>query len=110
MAKYALFFSYTPESWASMIKNPTDRGAAAKAVAEAVGGKIEGFYWMFGEYDGFAIVDGPDAINAAAVSVAVASSGAMSKAFTTQLFDASDQSALLERAKTALASYAPPTG
>ena len=110
MAKYALFFSYSPESWASMIKNPTDRSAAAQQAAEAVGGTIESFYWMFGEYDGFAIIDGPDSISAGAVSIAVASTGALSKAVTTQLFDADDQAALVERAKTALASYTPPTG
>ncbi len=110
MAKYALFFSYTPESWASMIKNPTDRSAAARQVVEAVGGTIESFYWMFGEYDGIAIVDAPDSISAGAVSVAVASTGALSKAVSTQLFDADDQAALVELAKTALASYTPPTG
>ena len=110
MAKYALFFSYTPEAWAGMIKNPGDRSAAARQVAEAVGGTLESLYWMFGEYDGFAIVDGPDAIAAGAVSIAVASTGAFSKAVTTQLFDADDQAALVERAKTALAAYAPPVG
>ncbi len=110
MAKYAIFFSYTPESWASMIKNPTDRSAAAQQAAEALGGTLESFYWMFGEYDGFAVVDAPDSVTAGAVSVAVASTGALSKAVTTQLFDADDQAALVERAKTALASYVPPTG
>ncbi len=110
MAKYALFVSYTPEAWASMIKNPTDRSSAARQVAEAVGGTLESFYWMFGEYDALAIVDGPDSVSAGAVSIAVASTGALSNAITTQLFGADDQAAMLERAKTALSSYTPPTG
>jgi uncharacterized protein with GYD domain len=110
MAKYVLFFSYTPEAWASMIKNPTDRSAAARQVAEAVGGRIESFYWMFGEYDGMAIFDGPDSIAAGATSIAVASSGAFSTGVITQLFDAEDKAALVERAKTAVAAYSPPTG
>ncbi|RPI25582.1 MAG: GYD domain-containing protein [Actinobacteria bacterium] len=110
MAKYALFFSYTPESWAGMIKNPSDRSGAARQLAESVGGRIEAFYWMFGDYDGFAIVDGPDSISAAAVSVAVAASGALSKAVTTELFDAEDQAAVMERARTAVSSYIPPAG
>ena len=67
MAKYALFFSYTQESWANMIKNPTDRSAAASQLADSLGGKLESFYWMFGEYDGFAVVDLPDSVTAAAV-------------------------------------------
>jgi len=110
MAKYAFFFSYTPEAWASMIKNPTDRAAAARQMAEAAGSTLESYYWMFGEYDGFAIFEGPDSISAGAGSIAVASSGAFSKAVTVPLFDANDQAALLEQAKTTLSSYAPPTG
>ena len=110
MAKYALFFSYTAESMAAMMKNPSDRSAAARQVAEGVGGSLESFYWMFGEYDGMAIIEGPDSISAGAVSVAVASTGALSKAVTTELFDSDDQAALIEKARTALASYTPPTG
>ncbi len=110
MAKYAFFFSYTPEAWASMMKNPTDRTAAARQVVEALGGTLESYYWMFGEYDGFAILDGPDSISSGAGSIAVASTGTLSKSVTVQLFDADDQAALLEGAKTALSSYAPPTG
>lgn len=110
MAKYALYFSYTHESWANMIKNPTDRASAAAAIVESLGGSIDSFHWMFGEYDGFAIADMPDSVSAAAVSIAVASSGALSKATTTQLFDHDDQEAMLERAKTALAAYHPPSG
>ena len=63
---------------------------------------------MFGEYDGFAVVDIPDSVTSAAVSVAVASSGVLASGHTTQLFDASDQAAILEKAKTALAAYTPP--
>ncbi len=110
MAKYAILFSYTPEAWAAMMKNPTDRSAAARQVAEGLGGTMESFYWMFGEYDGIAIFDVPDSVTAAAFSVAVSSTGALSKAKTTELFASADQAALVERAKTVLASYTPPTG
>jgi uncharacterized protein with GYD domain len=110
MAKYAFFFSYTPESLASMVKNPSDRSAAIRQVAEAVGGTLDTYYWMFGEYDGIAIFEGPDSVTAGAVSIALASTGALSKVVTTQLFDADDQQALVERAKSALTAYTPPTG
>jgi len=109
MAKYALFFSYTQESWAHMVKNPTDRSAAAREIAESLGGSLEAFYWMFGEHDGLAVVDMPDSVTAAAVSVAVASSGALERGQTTVLFDHDDQEAMLEQAKTALAAYHPPS-
>ncbi len=110
MAKYATFFSYSSASWAGMIKNPSDRSAAARQLVDGVGGTIESFYWMFGDFDGFVVFDTPDSVSAGALSVAVASSGAFKRAVTTELFGADDQAALVEKAKTALASYTPPTG
>jgi uncharacterized protein with GYD domain len=93
-----------------MIKNPTDRAEAARQIVDSLGGSFESLHWMFGDYDGMAISTMPDSVSAAAVSIAVASSGAMSKAKTTELFDHDDQAAMLEAAKTALASYHPPSG
>jgi hypothetical protein len=37
MPLYLTRFSYTPETWAKLIKNPEDRRAAAKQYIEAVG-------------------------------------------------------------------------
>ncbi|NND03351.1 MAG: GYD domain-containing protein [Acidimicrobiia bacterium] len=73
MANYALFFSYTHEAWTDMIKNPSDRSAAAGQLVESLGGKLEASYWMFSDHDGFAVVELPDSITAEAVSVAVPS-------------------------------------
>jgi len=109
VAKYAIFFSYTNESWAHMIKNPSDRAAVASQIAESLGGSLESFHWMFGDFDGIAVANLPDSVSAAAVSIAVASSGAMENAKTTQLFDHDDQEAMLEKAKTALSAYHPPS-
>ena len=55
MPKYICFFSYTREAGKAMIEKPTDRVAAAKALVESVGGKMECFYWMHGHHDGFFI-------------------------------------------------------
>jgi uncharacterized protein with GYD domain len=43
MAKYVLFFSYTPDAWNRMIKNPGDRVAAARAGLETIGATLERF-------------------------------------------------------------------
>jgi uncharacterized protein with GYD domain len=53
MPKYMCFFSYTREAGQAMIEKPTDRVAAAKALVESIGGKMECFYWMHGHHDGF---------------------------------------------------------
>lgn len=109
MAKFAIFFSYTPEAWGSMLRNPSDRADAARQLAEAVGGSLESFYWMLGEYDGFAVANVPDAVSAAAVSVAVSSSGAIARTSTHEVFDSDDRDALIDKARAAAAVYSPPT-
>jgi uncharacterized protein with GYD domain len=108
MAKYAIFFSYTPQAWAAMIKKPGDRSAAARAAIEAVGGSLESMFFMFGERDGFVIVDVPDGEAAAAGAIAVASTGAFRSVQTTQLVTPEDLAGVLEKAGQAVASYTPP--
>ncbi len=110
MAKFAIFFSYTAEAWRAMLDNPSDRAAAARQITEAVGGTLESFYWMFGDHDGFAIADVDDSLSAAAVSVAISSSKALTNVSTHELLDADARKSLVDKARTALESYTPPTG
>ena len=53
MPFYLTRFSYTPETWARLIKNPEDRRAAAAEYIESVGGKLHGFWYAFGEHDAY---------------------------------------------------------
>jgi uncharacterized protein with GYD domain len=109
MAKYICFFSYTHDAARAMIEKPTDRGAAARALVEAVGGKLECFYWMQGNHDGFFIADYRDSMSAAAVAAAAGSTGAITHVETHELFDGGAQSQIMRAAKSALAGYKPPT-
>ena len=109
MPKYITFFSYTNESAKAMIKHPSDRSAAAKALVESLGGTLDGFYWMHGKHDGFLITDLPDGSAASALAVAVGASGAVSDAETHEIFDGAAQTAIVERADAALRAYKPPT-
>ena len=52
------------------------REAVGKAV-ESVGGRLESFYFGFGEHDVFVIADFPDNESAVAMALAVNSSGAV---------------------------------
>jgi hypothetical protein len=54
---------------------------------------------MFGQYDGFVIVDLPDARAAAATSLAVSSTGVFEHLETHELIEAEDLNPLLEQAK-----------
>ena len=55
MPFYLTRFSYTPATWARLIKNPEDRRGAARQYIEAVGGTLQGFWYAFGEHDAFAL-------------------------------------------------------
>jgi uncharacterized protein with GYD domain len=50
------------------------RDAVAK-VAESVGGRLEGFYFAFGDTDAYVIVDVPDNESATAVALTVNAAG-----------------------------------
>jgi uncharacterized protein with GYD domain len=108
MAKFAVFFSYKPETWDELIKKPGDRTAAVRDLASSVGGSMESLYFMFGDRDGFVVFDVPDAGAAAALAVAVNSTGAFSHTETRSLIAPEDLPAVLERAGSARESYRPP--
>lgn len=85
MPMYLTRFSYSPETWARLSKNPEDRRKAAQAYIESVGGKLHGFWYAFGEYDGYNLWEAPDNVSMAAVAIAIGGGGALTKFETTVL-------------------------
>ncbi len=76
MPKYLLQASYTAEGRKGLAKDTASgRKAAATKAVEAVGGKVEAFYFAFGADDVIVICDFPDNVTAAALALAVGSSG-----------------------------------
>ena len=108
MAKYAIFFTYTSETWARMIQSPGDRTAAVRQLTDSVGGSVECVYWMFGAQDGLAIFDVPDSVSAAAMSVTAGSSGAFKTMETRELLTQEQLSQVLSRSKDVTQAYQPP--
>lgn len=108
MAKYAIFFSYSSDTWARMIKSPGDRTAAIRQLTDSVGGTLDAAYWMFGAHDGIVVVDVPDSIRAAALSVAVGSTGSFKHLETHELFTQEQLGQMLSHAKDATQLYQPP--
>ena len=78
MSVYLTRFSYTPETWARLIQNPEDRRTAAKEYIEAVGGKLHGFWYAFGDQDGYIVWEAPDNASMAATVLAIGAGGALS--------------------------------
>ena len=86
MPKYLMEVSYTAEGAKGLLKDGgSKRHAAAKALCESIGGKLEAMYWAFGDTDAVVIVDAPDAAAAAAASIALGASGAVTTKTTALL-------------------------
>ena len=109
MPRFITFFSYTGDAAKAMIEHPSDRTAAAKALAESVGGTLDGFYWMHGKHDGFLLTTLPDGVAASALAAAAGASGAITDFETHQIFDQAEQSAIVSAAAKARGVYKPPT-
>src|SRR5687768_732222 len=106
MPMYLTRFSYTPEAWARLAKNPEDRGDAARTYIESVGGKLHGFWYAFGEFDGYTLWEAPDNVSMAAVAIAIGGGGALSKVETTVLMTVEETLEALSRAGSV--NYRPP--
>jgi len=106
MALYLTRFSYTPETWARLIENPEDRRKAARSYIESVGGKLHGFWYAFGENDGWNLWEAPDNVSMAAVALAIGSGGAVSSFETTVLLGVEELMEALGKAKSV--KYRPP--
>ena len=75
MPKYLIQASYTAEGLKGLAKDKaTGRKAAVSAAMKAVKGKIESFYFSFGADDVVLIVDAPDNVAAAAISLSAGAS------------------------------------
>ncbi len=107
MPTYLALFSYSEGSLAEMIEHPGDREPAVQRVLESVGARLETFYWMFGKYDGIAVVEAPDSLTMAGVSAAIGSTGTVHSE-THELFSTADIRRILETARQARANFVEP--
>lgn len=71
---------------------------------ESVGGKLDAFYFAFGEDDVVFLVDVPDNASAAAAAMSAAAGGALSRIRTTVLLTAEE----IDMAAKKTVSYAAP--
>ena len=77
MSMYLTRFSYTPETWNAMIERPEDRRDMARVIIESVGGRLHGFWYAFGQYDGYTLWEAPGNVNMASVALVLSSRGAI---------------------------------
>ena len=76
MANYLIVASYSSDGAKGVLKNGgTARVDAVKKTIKSLGGKVQSFHFAFGADDAYVIVDLPDNIAAAALGLAVSSTG-----------------------------------
>jgi uncharacterized protein with GYD domain len=83
MAKYLAKASYTKDGVQGLLKDGgSARVAAVTKAVKALGGKVESFYFAYGDADAIVIVDVPDETAGLALSLAVNGSGAVTLSMT----------------------------
>ena len=88
------------------MKNPEDRREAARKYIESVGGKLHGFWYAFGTYDGYNLWEAPNNVSMAAVAIAIGGGGSLSKFETIPLLTVEETLDALGRARSV--AYRPP--
>lgn len=79
MSKYMFQASYTAAGAKGLLKEGgSQRRAMIEQTMKGLGGRLDAFYYAFGETDAYVIVDLPDHVASAAASLAVCASGAAS--------------------------------
>jgi len=95
MAKYLIQASYTPEGLKGLAKDTASgRKAAVQAAMKAVKGKVECMYFTFDADDVILVVDAPDNVAAAAISLSASASGLV-RTRTTPLLTVQEMDAAL---------------
>ncbi len=76
MPKYLTVVSYTAEGAKGLLKEGgSARRAAVEKLMKSLGGRLEAFYFAFGENDAYIITEQPDHVTTAAVSLTVSATG-----------------------------------
>ena len=78
MPKMLIKATYSSEGAKGLLKEGgTSRRTAVQKAVEGLGGKVDAFYYAYGEADAYLIVDLPDATSGIALSLTVNATGAV---------------------------------
>ncbi len=107
MAKFAFMFTLKSDTIVRLMDHPAARAKVFATTAEQLGGRLEQYYWMFGDEDGLAIMELPDSHAAAAASLGLTSTGSFGDIRTQELFSSDDIAEILGVARE---EHAEPVG
>ena len=90
--------SYTSEALSALIAKPQDRAGHIGKVIAGLGGKLSGSWLAFGDHDLVMIVEMPNNVSAAALSLAAAAGGSCKTVKTTPLLTIAQGMSALRKA------------
>lgn len=104
MPKYLVQANYVGDGAKGLLKEGgSSRRAAVEKLAQSMGGKVEAFYYAFGDTDAYVIMDVPDNATMAAAALTINASGVVTLK-TTVLMTPEEVDAAVKKAP----SYRPP--
>jgi uncharacterized protein with GYD domain len=110
MPFYMIQWSYESAQVKALVEKPHDRESEFKKLVEAFEGRLHSYFFTFGDYDGAAILEFPNATTCAACVMNVAGTGAVAKVKTTVLLTPDESVAAMRKAKAARHGYVTPSG
>ena len=107
MPNYLIRFSYQSPVIKTMIEHAdVNTAAEAEAMVASLGGRLLGYWYAFGDFDGVVLIEAPGNSVAVAVGMAIRSTGHVTKLETTVLLFMEEAKASLHLA--AAANHLPP--
>src|SRR4051812_6517021 len=106
MAHYLVEASFTADAWKTLLNKPEDRNAAVRPVIEKLGGKMVNSWYAFGDHDIILVVQMPDNVSMASLSLAFMAGGALKGVKTIPLLELAEGIEAMKRA--AQSGYRPP--
>lgn len=98
MPKYIVSSTYSPGSWARMMRMPDDRARAGTELSESLGGSLEALYWKVSARCTLTIVDLPDSQAATALAAVLTHTGAYQRVQVEEILTQEQFTAVLELA------------
>lgn len=108
MPLYMHQWSYKDQQIKQMLLEDADRAEIVRVAIESFDGKMLGFYYCFGRYDGVALADFPTSRQALASVLAISAQGRINYIHTTPLFTPEEGLQAMREATEAIKSINKP--
>jgi uncharacterized protein with GYD domain len=105
MPKYLFTGSYSPGSWARLLRVSDDRAKAVSSLAESLGGSVDSMHWSVSSRAVYVIADLPDSETAAAAIAVLTHTGAFHHVEADELLNHGQFNEMVEVASNIRDSY-----